>query len=310
MYKTILPLLVSLQIHAFTCDHFARTEPLGHLPKVINEASGIEVSRAFQRYYHMNDGGNEKVLYVTKKNGEILQAVKITGEGYGDIEDLSLFSCGDNDCLLMAGIGDNHSTRSEIQLAIIKETENFPAQVDPVLRFTARYEDGPRDAEAIAVHPNGDIIIITKQYGKNLLIPKASRVYRLAAADWQNLENGGSAVFHYIGALDLKYINRFSWLGRYVTGMDISNDGKRFVIITYGNAVEFNFDVSKPLPKSTKEMKKNIDYMKIHLAHRIQQEAIAYNEDESGILYTTEGKFIDPFDPSFKRRFIGEVRCQ
>lgn len=123
--------------------------------------------------------------------------------------------------------------------------------------------------------------------------------------------NFSTLKFRFESLLDMKHIHKLSLiLGRLVTGMDISSDGKRFVVLTYTHATEFNHDLSSPLKKTTKQMAKNRDYKVIRLKRHIQQEAIAYLEGEPGVIYTTERKLIDPFDPFHPPGYVGKISCR
>jgi hypothetical protein len=76
-------------------------------------------------------------------------------------------------------------------------------------------------------------------------------------------------------------------LGRLATSMDIAPDGKRFLILTYVEAVEFYFDLSKPIPDQ-RTWKEGQHYRRIPITTLEQEEGIAYLPDGRGFLYDTE----------------------
>jgi hypothetical protein len=76
--------------------------------------------------------------------------------------------------------------------------------------------------------------------------------------------------------------------GRLPTGMDISADGKRLLVLTYQDAVEFFVDLSNPTAPDT--WKEGRDYRRIPLRILGQQEAISFTPNGKAIIYTTEGK--------------------
>jgi hypothetical protein len=74
--------------------------------------------------------------------------------------------------------------------------------------------------------------------------------------------------------------------GRLPTGMDISPDGKRFLVLTYQDAVEFFIDLSSP--PTSDSWKEGQHYRRIPLLVLPQQEAISYTPDGKAFFYTTE----------------------
>jgi hypothetical protein len=69
--------------------------------------------------------------------------------------------------------------------------------------------------------------------------------------------------------------------------MDITPDGKRFVILTYVEAVEFFIDLSKPVP-DPKTWREGQHYRRIAITTLEQQEAVSWLPDGRGFLYDTE----------------------
>lgn len=307
---SILVLFISTSSHAqnFTCDNFDKAKRVGYLAKSLKEASGLEMSQTQPQLYHINDGHGAKSIFVTELSGRIISEIPLVGSGFGDTEDLSLFNCGARDCLLVGGTGDNHSHAKSISFAVFEEPVGHEQSLAPIHTFHAVYSDGARDAEAFAVHPNGDLIVITKEYSKGLKPFGPPRIYRLKKEVW---ENAGSepVVLQFESILDIKKFNPTSvFLGRLVTGMDISSDGTKFIIMTYTSAFEFAHDFSTVF--DSEKIKSTGAYKKIKLKRRIQQEAIAYREDQPGIIYTSESPSFDPYTPFKRRGLLAQVLCQ
>jgi hypothetical protein len=261
---------------------------MGSLEAGINEASGVAISRRFaNRIYHINDSGDEPGFFVTDWNGRDTRRVDLTGPDVEDTEDLDLAPCGTGDCLFIADIGDNDEERSHIEIVIVEEVADFSRRVAPRSRIRIRYPDGPHDAEALAVHPNGDIYILTKtvNISRLRLSLNDARVYRLKRDNWFR---GGNSVstLELAGTIDFSRLLPGSILGgRVPTGMDISPDGKRVLILTYQNAVELFVDLSLPMPR---DWSPGRNLQAIPLINLEQQEAIAYLPDGRGFVYTTE----------------------
>jgi hypothetical protein len=262
------------------CVRWSEPVQVGELPvATIMEASGIAISRRAQRLYHINDG-NGAFFHVTDLQGGALQTVGVTGFTPSDMEDLGLGPCGSSTCLYLADIGDNAVRRQTVQIAVIKEVEGFAAEVAPERVITARYPDGPHDAEAVAIHPSGDLLLVTKlrlgQEGSSLL-------FRLSAAQ---LAAGGEQTFAALGAIPVTALTQLGESRRRVaTGMNISPDGRRFVLLTYDMAIEFAVDLMRSLPDNWVEGK---THRALPIAALVQAEAIAYERDGRSILYSTE----------------------
>ncbi len=262
------------------CARWSEPAKVGELPvATIMEASGIAISRRAPRLYHINDG-NGPFFHVTDLQGGALQTVHVTGFAPLDIEDLGLGPCGSSTCLYLADTGDNAVRRQSVQIAVIRETENFAAEVAPERVITVHYPDGPHDAEAIAMHPSGDLLLATKnrpgQEGPSLL-------FRLSAAQ---LAAGGEQTFTALGSIPVSMLSDIGTSrSRVVTAMDISPDGRRFVLLTYSMAIEFAVDLMRSLPDTWVEGK---THRALPIAGLIQAEAIAYERDGRSILYSTE----------------------
>ncbi|MEO6515019.1 MAG: hypothetical protein ABIP18_05155 [Steroidobacteraceae bacterium] len=263
------------------CTRWSEASKVGELPiATIMEASGIALSRSASRLYHINDGDGA-FFHVTDIQGGALQTVRVTGFMPQDIEDLGLGPCGTSTCLYLADTGDNAVRRQSVQIAVIKETERFGAEVAPERVITARYPDGPHDAEAIAIHPSGDLLLATKmrrgEQGPSLL-------FRLSAAQ---LAAGGEQTFAVVGTIPVPALTEQLEQSprRVVTAMNISPDGRRFVLLTYDAVIEFAVDLKAGLPDNWVEGK---THHAAPIAALIQAEAIAYERDGRSILYSTE----------------------
>jgi hypothetical protein len=263
------------------CARWSEPAKVGTLDvKTIMEASGIAISRSSPQLYHVNDG-NLPFFHVTDLQGGATQSVHIAGFTPLDIEGLALGLCGDSTCLYIADIGDNAVRRDSVQIALVKEARAYGVGTPPEKILTVRYPDGPHDAEAIAIHPSGDLFLATKSRFDQ---PTPSQLFRLSAAQ---LAAGGEHTFEQVGTIPVATLS--SKLGdsprRVVTAMDIAPDGRRFMLLTYDAAIEFAVDLQKGLPAAWSEGRTHHAFA---VAALIQTEAIAYDRDGMSILYSTE----------------------
>ncbi len=295
------------------CSTWASAAEIGALDhEAIPEASGLEVSSRFpDRLYHINDSGDSGRFFVTARDGSGTRIVRIEGFEPSDTEDIAIGQCpaGGGSCLFIADVGANVGMRNSLEVVVIEEQEQYPETVIPLFRFRFRYPEGPGDAEAFAVHPNGDIFIITKRANYLMLTASASQIFRIPRLTWVD-PSAGVIVAEHIGELDLTAISSDRFSGSLPTALDIYDDGSRFLVLTYVNAFEFYFDLTEaPLPETT-EMVRGRDYNQIELVPLAQQESVAYVPRSEDFLYETE---LEPSQPGFDssgRARIMQVLCQ
>jgi hypothetical protein len=166
----------------------------------------------------------------------------------------------------------------------------------------ARYPDGAHNAEAFALHPNGDLFLITKATS-----PAPTQIFKLTR-DQLRTQDGSVQTFTEVGRFDLSSLVKadgqrqaFRNGSILVTSMDISRDGKRFVILTYDQAVEIGLDLSRPLPAQA-SWRAGRDFRVIDTQRLPQAEAIAYEPGPGSFLYDSESPGNPPTSPIVRQR--------
>ena len=263
---------------------------VGFLDPVINEASGLAVSARYpNRVYHINDSGDTGRFFVTNLTGTDAQPVRVLGFNPRDVEDLSIGPCGQEvDCLFLADIGDNDRERSWIEIVVVREQRDFPAEVRALARLRLHYPDRAYDAESLAVHPDGTLYLLTKQGQGNKGRPGTPRLYRVPATWWKSPPR--PQTLDYVREIDLEAVApNVPPSARLPTSMNISRDGKRVLILLYIDAVELAMDFSQPIPDADK-WREGRDYQRISLINLNQQEAIGYMPDGNAFVYDTESR--------------------
>jgi len=273
---------------AKVCAGWSAPTTLGVLDgAVIDEASGLEASARYPgRLYHNNDSGDDLRFFVTDAAGAGTKIVNLKGPKPLDIEEMSLGPCGRQTCLYLGDIGDNPGSRTEVAFTLVVEKKDF-AETETALRVVrARYPDGPHNAEAFAVTPKGDLIVVTKPIDKLMMTPGKAQVFKLSAH--QLTQTDGAQVFSRIGEIDLPTLTKpLPFYGAIPTGLDISADGKRAILLTYAAMLELNFDISQGIP-APETWKLGETYQLLTPKPLQQQEAIAWLPDERGFIYDTE----------------------
>lgn len=178
----------------------------------IKESSGIVVSKQFEGvYWTLNDSGNPAVLYATKRNGELIQEIKVRGSRNFDWEALAIDNAGQ---LWIGDIGNNSRMRFDLNVVVVKEPNPFnETEAKVIAKYPYRYPDKNVDAEGMFI-ANGIPYIVSKEQSVAVL-------YRFPA-----LKTDTKQVLERVGAFEA---------ARLVTGAGISEDGKRLAVCTYNS---------------------------------------------------------------------------
>jgi hypothetical protein len=156
------------------------------------------------------------VLFAFDAAGTMLGRVRVPIRTR-DWEDISAARCASNDCLYIADIGDNRSSRERIQIYRAPEPAPGDLETAPPEVFNATYADGPHNAEAMFVI-GADLFIVTRD--------RSGGLYRSTPS------GGGELVFRRIGQLGLAA----------VTDAEASPDEKSVVVRTSHEAVVYRTD--------------------------------------------------------------------
>jgi hypothetical protein len=221
----------------------------------LSEASGIAASRLQDDlFWVVNDSGNGPILYAVGADGRDRGALPIEGAKNRDWEDIASYrvangsdGSGDARCyLVIADIGDNRSRRKKVTLYFVEEpvlrgdafAEGSAAKV--AFRQQLEFEDGPRDAEAIAVDPaGGEILIVSKRN-----VPAEVYSLPLPSVKGGVTATDEVAVAKRIALLTIPQpteedLEEDFWQGRYrsqPTALDIEKGERGAMILTYKNA--------------------------------------------------------------------------
>jgi hypothetical protein len=212
-------------------------ELVGTLPPVLAETSGLAVSRT-QRgvYWTHNDSGDGPNLYAIGATGQLLATFTIDGAEARDWEEMSSGPCiGDlvparaappPACLYLADIGDNDRARPWLTVYVVVEPRlDATARTIPSRSFRYRYPDGPDDAEALAVLPDGDVTIVSKGRSGTIAF---FRLRRDAIA--RAMASGEVLLAEYAGDTGIR---PDGGIGRLATGAALSPDGTTLAVRTY-----------------------------------------------------------------------------
>ncbi len=239
--------------------------------KKITESSGIAAGRRTAGvFWTHNDSGDKPNLYAFDLRGRDLGTWQIQGIASRDWEDMASFSLGGKPWLLVADTGDNDQKCKTPMLHVIPEPRVDPnrpvagGQVGVAMTIPFFYDDGCQDCEAVGVDATSRTILLISKRGKRtvyeLPLPEKTPARPLTAKS--------------IATLDLGM----------VTAMDVSPDGLRAIVATYGNLTEYargpgeSWAVAFGRPGRT-----------ITAPGRTQGESVCYGPDGKTLYLTSEG---------------------
>jgi hypothetical protein len=231
----------------------------------LTELSGLVV--AGDRMLAINDGGAEVTLYVLDPACQVLDVHTVPVDPY-DPEDLALGSDG---TVWLADTGDNNADRPTVALIAVR-----PDGTAGVYRAT--YPDGPHDAEALLLAPDGTPYVVTKE------VLGSSGVYRPVTA----LVDGGTVELGKVATVNVTLtgtpggpVGRAGQL--MVTGGAVSADGTRLALRTYTDAYVW------PLPDADVAGALTGAPVRIPLPEAPQGEAISFDADNLHLVVASEG---------------------
>ena len=218
-----------------------------------------------QRFAH------DATLYLIDKNGRSLGSCIVHNTRNFDWEDIASFPWQGKPYLLVADTGNNGMNAAVQMLHLVEEPPADPRrgllvkEVRVLETLSFSYEDDFRDCEALGVDPTDrTVLLVSKARGLG------GHVYELR---WPARVDPKRLTWRRIAALKLPP----------ATGLSISPDGRRAIVITYENAYEFRRgekeDWGQTFARPARE---------ISMPYRVQGESICYGADGRTLYLTSE----------------------
>lgn len=268
-----------LAVVAILVCQIAKTEDSGakpaELPKMrqlatlanadILESSGLAASLETPHlFWTHNDSGDGPRLFAFDESGRDLGVVSLDGVTAIDWEDMASFRRGNRGWLLVADVGDNARRRETCQLHLLPEPAlNRPtATVHTTITF--RYENGPRDCEAVGVDVRSNIVLLAS---KSIFRCEVFSLPLLPAPSDEVL------VAQPIANISVPL----------ATALDVSPDGTRAIVLTYADAFEFQRGEGESWSDA---FQRQPQVIKMPL--RRQGESICYGADSRSLYLTSE----------------------
>ena len=239
----------------------------------IRESSGLAVCRVDGRFlWTHNDSGDQPRLFLINLRGELRQTYTVRGVRAIDWEDICSFRYRNERYLLIGDVGDNGSRRPFVTLYLLREPvplEKTTIDAPPLPPFQTihlRYPAGPRDCEAVAVDATtGTAYLIEKR-----LLGKA----RVFAVPLFVAAKNRPRMAQPVATVNVPL----------VTAMDITPDGQRAVLLTYGDAIEFTRAKTESWQTAFTGPGRQI-----RTPPRRQGESICFGTDGHSLYLTSEG---------------------
>lgn len=242
----------------------------------LTESSGLAL--VGEQIWTHNDSGDQPRLFVFDRRGAPLGQVQVLGARAEDWEDMCAFSRGQQQYVAVGDVGDNGHQRLSVTIYLIEIPDHVRNQTQPfsppVLQLPVassievNYPDGAVNCEALAFDPHSDTLLLaTKELTR-------CRLYQVPVKAMQGHQRVEAQL---LGSLLLPLI----------TGADISPDGKRLCLTTYGPACLLERRTASP-GKGNWELQSEQGPTMLPLPARKQGESVCFSLDGSRLLLTSE----------------------
>ena len=229
----------------------------------ITESSGLAASVVDDDLlYTHNDSGDVARVFQLDRTCRLRATLVLRGQDARDWEDMSR---GPGNTLWLGDIGDNSAIRDRgILVHRVRDPGPKTGVVQvPWTSYRLTYADGPKDAEALLVHPRtGQLLIVSKGFA-------GGGIYAAPL----HLRPDRPNVLQRVGEVQIPE----------VTSGDISPDGRRVVLRNYSAAYEWDVEGDDVVAAMRGAP------TRIPLPRSPQGEAITYARDGRALLTSSEG---------------------
>ncbi|MFD6111611.1 WD40 repeat domain-containing protein [Streptomyces yangpuensis] len=224
----------------------------------IKESSGLAASRIHPGvYWTHNDSEDGPYVYaVDSATGNTVARVTLTG--IGRPRDVEAVSLGPDGQLYVGDIGDNRGgTWDHVWIYRFQEPKQLGDVTVKATQFTVRYEEGPRDAESLMVHPvTGRVYIASKHESRGGLYEGPAE-----------LSAGGANMFRRVADVP------------WVTDGAFSPDGNRLALRGYFTARTYPWKDGRPQGEGER----------VDAPWQGQAESVTYTADGGTLMFGSEG---------------------
>lgn len=242
----------------------------------VRESSGVACSRvADDRWWTHGDSGSGPRLFAFDRAGAT-RAFDVAGADAVDWEDVASFEEGGRGWLVVGDTGNNKAKRKVVALYLVEEPRALDAQASLAVarRLDVRYEDGRHDCEGVAVDPvSRQLLLVTK-------VRKGNARPALYAVPLEALT--GPALEEPVVARRLADLPAPT--PQLTTALDVSPDGLRLVVLSYGDAYGWTRTPDEPWAAALARAP-----VRLALPAREQGEGLCFGRDGRTLYLTSEG---------------------
>ncbi len=256
----------------------------------ISESSGLAYGRINEGvFWTHNDSGGQPRIFAIRPDGTTAATVNVSGAKNIDWEDICSFTIDKKSYLLIADTGDNSKNRKFVTLYLIDEPRlnlkksNQRLAAPLVQKINITYAAGPDDCEAIAVDPTSKTVVIATKGSKRVYLLELKLPAAPAKAPTTKPASKTPAAKLADETVVLKPAGKLAGLSFTPTGMDISPDGRRAVVVTYLWGYEYTRAADESWPAAFARKPRVV-----FLPMRKQGESICFGPDGRSLYLTSE----------------------
>jgi hypothetical protein len=187
----------------------------------ITESSGLAASTQHPDvYWTHNDSSDSPRLYAIGKDGATKATITLSGV---DARDWEAITIGKDDAgkpaIFVGDIGDNlHGKWPEVWIYRVAEPATLADATVKATKFRVKYDNGPRDAEALLTDPRTNKLYIASKEGNGGLYEQPEKLAATGVNTFKRIAEAGSTI----------------------TDGAFAPDGSRFVLRSYFSATVFS----------------------------------------------------------------------
>lgn len=254
------------------CTQWSTPKPVGSIPGVLDELSGLVASRSQPGvlYAHNDSGDAARFFAISAASGALLETFTLTGATATDWEDLTLGPCAIGTCVYLGDIGDNGLVRTDYAVYRAPEPQvSSGTQAVPWERLPFQYPNGDKhNSEALFMHPSGTLYLVTKESTGR------SSVYR-----FPTLDPATTVTLEFVAQLTVPATGDSQ-----LTGADVNVCGTAVLLRMYNRLVELRL----PADATNFEDLFSVTPVEVPVAAEDQGEAVAYAGDGQGYFTSSE----------------------
>ncbi len=223
-----------------------------------------------------NDSGGAAAIVAFDRLGKIHGVVKIAGAVNRDWEEMTAFRYQGAPWLILADCGNNLLHDRLVTLYFVREPSPSAAEAACDYQVDVQFEGGPRNCEAVAVDERDRKIFFVSKVTSGRCEVFEMPLPEIPVNKLEGNSEKAPFVAKKIAAPEIML----------ATGMCISADGERMVIVNYNDGFEYCRSQGESWQAAFARSPK-----KINLSWRMpQREAVCFDRDDRSLLMTSEAR--------------------